>query len=256
MVDLIKMPSPFSVLCVFYAVYFVFCVISYIKDGYWSNMLIGTYKLFLQNIKMLFLLLIILLGVIASLDKCISAFCISSYNKNLYTLLDFICSMGEGWFVIGLIFTLGLIFTHLNKIKYATLMKISMMSAIYAGIFNTVIKFILNRQRPSVGLDPWVFFHFFLNHRENLNDLFYAYDSMPSGHTITVCAAVIPLFLYSKTKINRLVLLVPILLIMVARIYTVNHWVSDTLVAIMFGTIIGIVCYRNNQYRLVQMENN
>ena len=41
-----------------------------------------------------------------------------------------------------------------------------------------------------------------------------------------------------------------LLLVGIARIYTVNHWLSDVTVASLFGFLIGLSVYQKNEWRL------
>lgn len=125
------------------------------------------------------------------------------------------------------------------------------MASIYAGLANGILKFLFNRQRPSMGLEPLNFFHFFITPNRNYSDLFYAYNSMPSGHTVTVFAALTPLILFAKTKTTKCLLALLGVAEAFARIYTINHWLSDIYVSMLLGLTIGSVCYKLNQLRLV-----
>jgi membrane-associated phospholipid phosphatase len=135
--------------------------------------------------------------------------------------------------VIGLIFNLK---------KFTSLLQTCFISSLYAGLFNAILKFIFNRERPVIGFNPWHFFHFFVMH-DNYNKLFYAYNSMSSGHTITVTAALSPLILHTKSLSIRVLLILVIILIAFSRIYTLNHWLSDVTVAFILGYLIGESAY-------------
>ena len=158
--------------------------------------------------------------------------------------------MGEGWFVIGILFTLSLIYEFFGKMGHTVILKISYVAATYAGIFNLVLKFVFNRQRPSIGIEPYNFFYFFTSGDRKLIDLTYAYNSMPSGHTIITFAAITPLMIYIKSPLCRLLFLFYGFIIGAARVYTMNHWTSDVFVSGFLGIAIGLAIYRTNLYRI------
>jgi membrane-associated phospholipid phosphatase len=128
------------------------------------------------------------------------------------------------------------------------------MASVYAGLFNAVIKFVFNRERPGIGMDPFNFFHFFATGARHFTDLFYAYNSMPSGHVVTIVAAVTPFFLSVKTNLVKTILVLCVIIMEFARVYTLNHWISDVYIASIFGLILGISCYESNKHRLLGLK--
>jgi membrane-associated phospholipid phosphatase len=97
--------------------------------------------------------------------------------------------------------------------------------------------------------DPYNFFNYVLNKHATLNDLFYASNSMPSGHTISIVAAIVPFWLITSKKYIKIILFLCAIVVMVARVYTINHWVSDVYVATILGMLIGQAVYANNSKR-------
>ncbi len=246
MIDYIKMPEPLTVLGFFYTLVALVFFIKLIKDGY----LLGTMQSLKIELKnnlrnILFGLTLAILMVIF-LDLGVTLLCKKYYNQNLYTVTDFICSMAEGWFVGGVLLTCYLIFLIWNKFILARLMSVSFLAAIFAGVANGILKLIFNRERPDVGMNPYHFFEFLFTQHRRLIDLTYAYNSMPSGHTITVFAAITPIFIYTKNRLFRVTLLGFGILVMYARVYTLNHWLSDVFVSAILGIAIGSVMYKNN----------
>jgi len=160
--------------------------------------------------------------------------------------------MGEGWFIVSVLFTLSLIYKLFNRQSHGVILKIAYLAAIYAGIVNSIAKFIFNRQRPSIGVEPLHFFYFFISKDKQLIDLTYAYNSMPSGHTITIFAAILPLILYVNKLSYKIMLLSIGIVIAIARIYTINHWFSDISMSILLGFLIGYTMYSINYYRLAK----
>lgn len=249
MIQYIKMPAPLLVLGVFYGIVAAFYLYSFIKTGYWTGMMQSLRLTFRYNPKRILAASVIVGIMILFIDLPVALLSKNYYNPDFYKIVDFINQTGEGWFIGGVVFSLFMIFQFLGKEKMAIVAKISFMSAIYSGLFNAVIKFVFNRERPGIGMNPWHFFHFFATGANRYSGLFYAYNSMPSGHTVTIFAAITPFFLTVKSAKIKLCLIIMALLICFARIYTLNHWLSDVFIAALFGMIIGRAMLLGNQYR-------
>jgi hypothetical protein len=184
-IQYLKMPPALEVLGVCLALIALPYLVSYIRDGFWLGMAINIKNVICSRVYVFIMFILADLFIISFVDKPVSQLCKTYYNVNFYTAVDFICSMGEGWFVGGVLFSLILIFEFYKQPLRATVCKIALMASIYAGLFNGVIKFIFNRQRPSIGLQPWNFFHFFLSGAKHYSDLLYAYNSMSSKQFYT-----------------------------------------------------------------------
>jgi membrane-associated phospholipid phosphatase len=145
---------------------------------------------------------------------------------------------------------LSSIYELFSNYTNANILKISYVASIYAGIFNAILKFIFNRQRPSIGIEPTNFFCFIMSNNKTFFDLSYACNSMPSGHTVIVFAAITPLFLYIKSSLYRFLILCFGIIIAIARVYTLNHWLSDVIVSVFLGTLVGLTIYEQNKYKV------
>lgn len=246
----IKMPAPLAVLGCMYFLCAAFYFVDWIRAGYWN----GIFTAFLLIIKKYYLrallIFLVLVFLVAFIDLKVAELSRNYYNFAFFTVTDFFCSMGEGWFVGGIIFTLFLIYSFLGKRDQAIVYKISFMIAIYAGLLNALAKFIISRERPSIAMNPYHFFQFFINENHDINNIFYAYNSMPSGHAITVFAAITPLFLYTNKLFFKIILILCGLIICFARIYTLNHWLSDVVLSAFLGSVIGYIAYTINLKRL------
>jgi membrane-associated phospholipid phosphatase len=225
------------VLGTMYVIYALFHIIACLKAGYWHGILNGISRYLLSNIKIVIMCIIAVLLSIGFIDQSVSLLC-----KN---------SMGEGWFVFGVLFTLSLVEGFREHFKNAIAFRIAFMTSMFAGLVNGVLKFVFNRERPVISMHEWHFFKFFIAKTKNFSDLLYAYNSMPSGHTIMVASAVAVLYLYSTTKVARVILVLLVILMAYARIYTMNHWFSDVLVSMMLGFMVGMVGYNINKFRLL-----
>lgn len=232
------------------AIVAVLYIIDLFKDGYLSK-ISSTFIVYLRTYKwILGIAIIFILGEIRFLDLPVSIFCKIHFNQNIYSILDFCNSMGEGWFLGGVLFTLILIFDYIKRDNLAKLFRISLASLICSGLLNTVLKVLFNRQRPGIAMDPWHFFHFFQTGASDFSQLVYASNSMPSGHTIAVFATITPLFLYPNKLSIKFFILFFALIICSARIYTLNHWLSDVTTAMILGVILGLSAYKANYYRI------
>lgn len=254
MLDLasLKFPGQMPFLGGLFMLVAVFYIIDIGRQGYLS----GIFTLFVQRLKtykFLFIgILILALFEIFFIDLPVSQFCKNGFNQNLYSLLDFCNQMGEGWFLGGVLIA-GIIITEFFKKAYISkVFKTSFAALVFAGLLNGILKLIFNRQRPGIAMNPWHFFHFFQTGASDFSQLVYASNSMPSGHTITVFATIIPLFLHFKNKVARVFLVFFALIICIARIYTLNHWLSDVTIATALGIAIGISAYRANNLRLIK----
>lgn len=254
MIEYIKMPQPLLVIGLFYALVAAFYIVDFIREGYWVGIWTNVKGRLISHPKRVFWLLIILALIIFFIDMPVAQLSKDYYNHDFYQCIDFINAMGEGWFIGTVIFTFFMVFQFLGQQKMAIVAKISFMASIYAGLFNAVIKFIFNRERPGVGMNQLNFFHFFATGAKHFTDLFYDYNSMPSGHTVTIIAAVTPFILTARTNWVKTVLILCVLIICFARIYTLNHWVSDVYVASIFGIIIGCSIFECNCNRLLGLK--
>lgn len=245
------MPPFLTVMGFFYILVAAPFIINLLLSGYWRGVFSQLILNCKEHIRLILAVIALVIGFIIWLDLPLTVWVIEiDKSIHCYTFWDFICSCGEGGFVAGLIFSIMMLATYFKHNYLAGVCKISFMSTVYGGLANAVLKFIFNRQRPSIGLDQWHFFAFFRSDGGHVNDLLYAYNSMPSGHTISTVAAIVP-FLYAyKNKALRVGLLTYPVLVGIARIYTVNHWLSDVTVASLFGFLIGLSVYQKNEWRL------
>lgn len=241
----LKFPSPMAFFGGLLILIAVFYLIDLFRAGYLSQIA----SIFVQELRrykwFLGLALILIFGEISFIDLPLSTFCKTHFNPNTYALLDFCNSMGEGWFLGGTVFAGILIGDYLKKDHFAQVLRSSLAALICSGILNTLLKCLFNRERPGIAMNPWHFFHFFQTGARDFSQLVYASNSMPSGHTIAVFATITPIFLYANKFSTRFLILLFALIISVARIYTLNHWLSDVTTAMILGILLGIAAYKN-----------
>lgn len=245
-----RMPPFLVVMGVFYIVVAAPILINMLRVGYWS----GVFRQLGINIRCYWWLILSTLAVVLGFITWVDLPFTVSLKKldqatHMYQFWDFICSLGEGGLIAGLIFTIVMLAQYFKLAKLVEVAKISLMSSLFAGLMNAVLKFIFNRQRPSIGLDQWHFFAFFRGNGQ-AEDLLYAFNSMPSGHTISIVAAIVPFFIAYQNKSIRCLLILFAMLIAFARVYTINHWLSDVAVASLFGFLIGLSVYQANLRRI------
>jgi membrane-associated phospholipid phosphatase len=249
LIDSLKMPSMFVTLGIFYTFLCVLFIVDSIIKGYWHGIVNNTFKIVLNN-KIIFVFYVItILLIILFFDNSIFLWCKYHYNIHLYTFLDFFCSIGETWFIVGLSIAIMLIAKLLKANYISKVFELSSSIAIYSGLFNAIFKFILNRERPSIGGNPLNFFRFLTAAQPKLIDLTYAYNSMPSGHTITIASSLTVIFLAFENKIIKLICLFFMLMVPIARVYTLNHWFSDVFTSFVIGFLFGYVVYQTHLTR-------
>lgn len=245
------MPPFISVMGFFYVVIASPFLLGFVRHGYWQGVFSNLAFIVKQQRSWFILFLALELIVINYLDVPVSLG-VKDLDQHIhaYTFWDFICSCAEGGFIAGLFFSIFMVAEYFHQSKLSVIARISLMSSIYGGLANALLKFIFNRQRPAIGLEPWHFFAFFESGAKHFTDLLYAYNSMPSGHTISTLAGITPLILAYRHKMLRLILIIWAILVNFSRVYTLNHWLSDVIMATVLGSSIGLAVYRVNCWRI------
>ncbi len=238
--------SPLFILGVIYicvaSAYFIFNV-RYINI---VDICLSIKYILIKNYKLLIIFAVFLLPTIAYVDLPITKLCKYFYSPIIYNIFDNISRIGEGWFLGGILLTMGLACIIFNQKKLSEIFCSSFMALIFAGISNGLLKFIFNRERPSMGNNQWHFFYFFISKIKDPSNLLYAYNSMPSGHVITTVASLTVLYCYTSNSLIKTLLIGCMFLMICARIYTINHWLSDTIVSAVLGVIIGVAFAKNS----------
>lgn len=246
-----QMPPFLSIMGALYILVGVHVLIGLLKDGYWN----GIFKLITYNIsthlRLIVGVLCVVLGLIVWVDLpftvALQQLDSSLHARNLFNCINM---LGDAGVVAGILLAVMMLADQFECNKLSLISKISLMSSLYGGLANAVLKFIFNRQRPAIGLDPHHFFAFFTSGHMQINDLTYAFNSMPSGHTISVVAAVVPFMMaYRNTALRVFLLFFPVS-VALARIYTQNHWLSDVVAASLVGFLVGVSSYQLNIHRI------
>lgn len=96
---------------------------------------------------------------------------------------------------------------------------------IFAAVITTLIKFGMGLPRPGFPCPPLPF------------DGSHAYSSFPSGHTVNIIIAALPLVLWLRNKFMSIVLALLILLVGFSRIWLGMHHPVDVLGGIILASI-------------------
>ena len=81
----------------------------------------------------------------------------------------------------------------------------------------------------------------------------FAYNSMPSGPTISTVAALVPFYICYRHKLVLSLLIWWCLMVCFSRVYTINHWLSDVVFASVLGLLIGLAVYQVKAKRLTHV---
>jgi undecaprenyl-diphosphatase len=228
---------------------FLFLLGFLIKKGYWKNSFKKIILKLKENYKFAALIILITLITVLTVDRSLVFF----FRKNKINFLDWIASfgnaLGDGEILFPSLTVIIIISTLFNWEKTKILFSISFMSAVYSGIAVNILKVIVSRTRPFYNSNPLEFFQYL----QAVNEGKFAdhvYASMPSGHTITSFALIVPFYLYFKNKYIRFFLAAAAVSTAFARVYSNVHWPSDVFMGAVLGSLIAAVIYDNNQDRL------
>ena len=106
----------------------------------------------------------------------------------------------------------------------------------------------INRNSPSVVIAGAIKLSNLLN---NVNIKDYSNNSFPAGHTLVLVYWVLFINLYAPKKITILAIIISILIIL-SRVITGAHWLSDTLFSIFLGCLYFklSIWFTNNNERI------
>lgn len=138
----------------------------------------------------------------------------------------------ESWTLLALIAAIYAYCQHakIPPARTEMLMRFSL-TIIVTSILLTVVKIILGRYRPDMFIIDNLYGFHFLGFSRNL-------QSTPSGHTTMAFCGFYYIARYFKKPSLTVVLLLCALLIGLAKLVLVDHYVSD----ILFGAYFGIIC--------------
>jgi len=231
----------------------ILCVFIYIaKQGYFREITENALKIVSKNKIWMILFVVIIIILVFYVDYPVSHFFEQNRNIKALEVIQIIGNtIGNGKFLYPMLATLtviGILFKS-DKSKFFQTCKISFTSCIYGGIFVLIVKSIVSRQRPFVEYNPYHFFDFLQAiHAHAL--LGFDYSSFPSGHAIVASSAIVVFaYAYRKNLLGKLLWLYPVI-VMIARVYSLNHWCSDVFTGVLCGSVIAIATYKANAKRL------
>lgn len=152
--------------------------------------------------------------------------------------------IGDGDYLYSFLIVVILVAKIHNKEALRKKFSLALTTSVTVGIVNTAIKLILTRKRPDIyAPNPFRYESYSLNMAENFK-LLKGDHSMPSGHVAVAVAAFLTLAMLTKNKKLRYLYVIPPMITVFARVYFSKHWVSDTAVSILLGTVFSVVIYR------------
>jgi membrane-associated phospholipid phosphatase len=257
--------------CVIIAVFIVVALFNLWQERYFINSCQEFKNIFIKYKKVMLAMLGLLILIItfadlpiASLAKryvdvyyleLFSKISLSADSLYLVPIIVMIIALSQDYFITYLQYRYSQCIKF-NIHKLIIVFKISLTSLMMSGIINGVLKVFFSRQRPAIGLNNWHLFSLFYNPNCHLQSLSYAYNSLPSGHTIVAISFIMPIiWAYKNNFWVKNILLLWFILIVICRIYTLNHWPSDVFFAGALGYLISSACYNGNKHKLGIISN-
>ena len=175
-------------------------------------------------------------------------FCYFFIDKNLIILINqslspaqihgfnLFTQIGNGW-VSGIIFVLGFLYFKWKGIAQGQRKSLYLLSSfLISGFIADLLKNILGRARPELLIQHNLFgFYFFKFHA--------LYWSFPSGHSATLGACGMGLFLIFKNFKYKALFLIFAFLISACRVLALAHYPSDVLAGFYLGCMSSIFIY-------------
>ena len=156
-----------------------------------------------------------------------------NYCNGLYSVL-----LSAGLFTTGLL-------TENKKIENTG--RILFEALLVSGAAVQIIKIVSGRSRPFLDDGPFMFDLFKTDNPHN---------SFPSGHTVVAFATSSVLAASIKNTYASIALYSLAGLTAYQRIYSNNHWFSDTVLAAIIGTVIGNTLVKINDERFDEESDN
>lgn len=242
----------------FYPV-FIYLIIHIFREGYWQKSFRDLVAVIKKNNKAVLLILLANLILILFLDRPVSLFFKNYQLDSLDALAIFGNSLGGFSTLFPFIILVIILAKLFNLDKLKNLFLISFSSTIYARIAVFILKLLISRARPFYNYNPYQFFKYRqaitqitdILKKANLGQIAeFTYASMPSGHTVTAFAFIVPFYLYFQNKFIRALLVFLGSSTAFARVYINVHWPADVFLAAIIGSLIAAVIYHNNKSRI------
>lgn len=225
---------------------FAVTLIIIIKRGYYNGILKNIIFDLRYNYKLVIVLFTVLLGIILFIDEPVATY-LRNLKLHKILILEITSKLGNTFGNGNFLYSYFIVVIVIGVLlkKNIKILMIALASSAFAGIFVMLLKFLITRERPAVSFDSLHFFAYQAAISKN-ELLKFNYTSMPSGHTITIVAAVVPLILFYKNKMVRALLVFLSFTTMFNRIYSSAHWMSDVYTSIAIGILVGINIYSLN----------
>jgi len=183
-----------------------------------------------------------LLGTAASfsLDTDIRDLAARNQNSTMNAITEIGEKYGNGVYAVLLsagLFTTGLLFEN-QKVENTG--RILFEGLLVSGALVQVIKIVSGRSRPFLNEGPFMF---------NFFETDFDHTSFPSGHTVVAFTTSSVLAATIKNTYASIALYSLAGLTAYQRIYSNNHWFSDTVLAAIIGTVVGNALVKINEDR-------
>lgn len=240
---------------------YILCFVAFLKflgDGLLNNIVRTTTAQFQRHSRTLLLsVLFVVLSLL--LDGPLIHTIKHLKTPSLRWSIGYIEELGSGDICGSILIVCFFVALLMEQKRLQHLFSTSFLSLLTGGLSVNILKIIMCRPRPSANPDPFQFFHF-VSAFQNKPLLDADFLSMPSGHTVTIVSAAVPIILSTRNRFLQGSLILLTVLVSVARLYKVLHWPSDIFGGAILGISIGWVFYQHNFERLQphnrQAENN
>ena len=189
-----------------------------------------------------------LLGTAASFSLDTEIKNVATRNQN--STMNSITEIGEiyGNGVYAVLLSAGLFTTGLlsKSTKIENTGRILFEGLLVSGALVQVIKIVSGRSRPFLNEGPFMF---------NFFETDFDHTSFPSGHTVVAFTTSSVLAATIKNTYASIALYSLAGLTAYQRIYSNNHWFSDTVLAAIIGTVVGNTLVKINEDRTNEEDN-
>lgn len=229
-----------------------FLVVFMAKNGYFKGFWKITFEEFKKRKVKILITLVIVVLLILFVDKPVALFFKNIQAKNNEMIPKFVqfgYFLGDSKYVFSFLIFGAMVYKLFDNEKMTNIFYTSLISSGIMGVVVLIAKTLILRQRPYFEFNPFLIFSYGRAIAEGkvIGDV---YNSMPSGHTITITGAMIVFALCAKNKYLRVLFFLIPLITAFARVYVQKHWVSDVFVAYLIGIIGATVFYKINEHRI------
>ena len=161
-------------------------------------------------------------------------------RSGFINFVHWFANFGLGWpYIVGLgvLFCVARFLWHNQKLTLQSLYLFSCVAV--SGIVCDLLKLVFGRPRPSLWFDHHLRDFIFFGHRQFHES---SYTSFPSGHATTAASFAVGLMmLFPRLRVIGVLFMVSVA---VARILLLRHYVSDVMAGMYLGAMTSWVLYR------------